>query len=149
MFDGYNWTWMSGSDVTCQYGELGTPDESNMPSCRYSAVGWTDKYGNLWLFGGMLMERENYIFSYYYLNDLWKYDGGNWTRMSGNSSMNQYGSYGDKGVASPSNLPGGRYAAVSWTDKDGLMWMFGGIGYSSSGSTLSKVIILINDVSVY
>jgi hypothetical protein len=54
-FDGYNWTWMSGSNEATQignYGILGIPDESNVPSPRQYALSWTDLNGNLWLFGG-------------------------------------------------------------------------------------------------
>jgi hypothetical protein len=46
---------MSGSDQINQngkYGIPGIPDESNMPSSRNNALGWTDLNGNLWLFGG-------------------------------------------------------------------------------------------------
>jgi hypothetical protein len=63
------------------------------------------------------------------MNDLWIYDGGNWTWMSGNSSLNQLGSYGIKGVGSPSNVPGARYGSVEWRDKDGNLWIIGGTGY--------------------
>jgi hypothetical protein len=48
---------MSGSNETNQngnYGILGIPDESNMPSSREYALGWTDSNGNLWLFGGTI-----------------------------------------------------------------------------------------------
>jgi hypothetical protein len=67
------WTWMSGSnlaDEPAAYGTLGTAAPGNVPPARASAVGWTDKSGNLWLFGGM---------PYFALgpsgkfNDLWKY----------------------------------------------------------------------------
>jgi hypothetical protein len=47
---------MSGSNMTNEighYGELGIPDESNVPTSRYSPLGWTDISGNLWLFGGI------------------------------------------------------------------------------------------------
>jgi hypothetical protein len=46
---------MSGSNEGEQngnYGIQGIPNESNMPSSRYLAIGWTDLNGNLWLFGG-------------------------------------------------------------------------------------------------
>jgi hypothetical protein len=52
--DGNYWTWMFGShekDHEGNYGDLGIPNESNMPS-RRQAFGWTDFNGNLWLFGG-------------------------------------------------------------------------------------------------
>jgi hypothetical protein len=64
-----------------------------------------------------------------FFNDLWIFDGGNWTWMSGNFSTNQIGSYGDEGVPSPSNVPGARRGAISWRDNNGNLWMFGGEGY--------------------
>jgi hypothetical protein len=55
-FDGYNWTWMSGSSYhnpVGNYGQLGIPDISNMPPSTpsYGGLGWTDLNGNLWLYG--------------------------------------------------------------------------------------------------
>jgi hypothetical protein len=76
------------------------------------------------------------------MNDLWLYDGGNWTWMSGSASTNQSGSYGDRGVALPSNVPGARYAGIGWRDNDGNLWVFGGVGYdnvSSSGMQITWV----------
>jgi hypothetical protein len=54
-FDGNYWTWMSGilNDIVGNHGELGIPNESNMPSPRQGALGWTDLNGNLWIFGGV------------------------------------------------------------------------------------------------
>jgi hypothetical protein len=60
------------------------------------------------------------------------YDGGNWTWMSGSSDFNEPGSYGEKGVPSPSNVPGARGGAVGWRDNDGNLWMFGGYGIDES-----------------
>ena len=34
--------------------------------------------------------------------------------------------YGTEGVASATNIPGGRDGAVSWTDSSGNFWLFGG-----------------------
>jgi hypothetical protein len=60
------------------------------------------------------------------------YNGGNWTWMSGSSSTNQSGSYGDKGVASPSNVPGARLGAIGWRDYKGNYWLFSGNGFNES-----------------
>jgi hypothetical protein len=64
-----------------------------------------------------------------YMNDLWIYKEGTWTWMSGNSSVNARGSYGDIGVASSSNVVGAREGTTCWTDNDGNLWMFGGRGF--------------------
>jgi hypothetical protein len=44
------------------------------------------------------------------------------------------GSYGTKGAASSANVPGGRTNAISWTDSRGSFWLFGGLGYDSTGN---------------
>jgi hypothetical protein len=68
------WTWVSGANQNCQgglYGTEGAPDRFNLPGARTGAVGWTDKSGNLWLFGGDLMTCSNH--SETKLSDLWEY----------------------------------------------------------------------------
>jgi len=53
--------------------------------------------------------------------------GGVWTWVSGDTTVNgSLGSYGTLGVSAPTNAPGRRYQAATWTDKDGNFWMFGG-----------------------
>jgi hypothetical protein len=37
------------------------------------------------------------------------------------------------GVFSASNIPGGRYGAATWTDRQGSLWLFGGYGYDDTG----------------
>ncbi len=70
------WTWENGSDQTCQepgvYGTLGTPAAANVAGARTGAVGWTDRAGNLWLFGGDIVDCNGYN-STTKFNDLWEY----------------------------------------------------------------------------
>lgn len=132
-FDGTNWTWVSGSDVVYQpgvYGTKGTPSPSNVPGARASAISWTDTSGNLWVFGG---NGADSTATNAELNDLWKFDGNNWTWVSGSNVGGQAGVYGTKGAASPSNVPGARGYPVSWTDGSGNLWLFGGSGLDSMG----------------
>jgi len=68
------------------------------------------------------------------LNDLWEFDGRNWTWVSGSNVAGQPGIYGTKGTSSPSNFPGGRLGFVSWTDKSGNLWLFGGGGLDATGA---------------
>ena len=44
------------------------------------------------------------------------------------------GVYGTQGTASAGNVPGARYAASSWIDSSGNLWLFGGYGYDSTGA---------------
>jgi N-acetylneuraminic acid mutarotase len=125
---GNEWTWMSGSDLAHQpgvYGTLGVPAAGNVPGTRTSPVTWTDSTGNLWLFGG---DGVNGTGNEGYLNDLWKFtpSTGEWTWVSGTNLVNQFGSYGKKGVPAASNVPAARQSAVAWTDSSGNFWLFGG-----------------------
>lgn len=134
------WTWMKGSSATKQagiYGTKGVEAAANTPGARDNAVSWTDKTGNLWLFGG---SSNNGL-----LNDLWKYNvsTNNWTWVGGSNITNQVGVYGTKGTPSAANVPGAREGAVSWTDKDGHLWLFGG----SFVESFSKVVL--NDAWKY
>ena len=127
------WTWMSGDntvDQSANYGIQGVANVNNKPGARAASLVAKDKEGNLWLFGG-----GGYALNVFGLqNDLWKYNVSSeqWTWMSGNSAGNSVGVYGTRGEASPTNVPGSRASAVSWTDNDGNFWIFGGIGYAST-----------------
>jgi hypothetical protein len=132
------WTWMGGSSKAYQsgvYGTLGTAASTNIPGARDAAVSWSDASGNLWLFGGRVYDSRG---GNGYINDLWKFDPslgatGEWTWMGGSSTAYQSGVYGTLGTAAPTNIPGARVLAVSWSDASGNLWLFGGIGYDSSG----------------
>lgn len=128
------WTWISGSDRDNQignYGTLGMADPANIPGARQQAVSWTDASGNFWLFGGDNYDQAGMLYS---LNDLWKFSQGEWTWMGGSDLSNQVGTYGSVGTASATNAPGARFAAVTWTDSSGNVWLFGGGGYDSVGT---------------
>ncbi len=134
-WDGTNWTWMSGSSAGNQsgvYGAKGFPHYNNAPGSRMGAAAWGGGQSSMMLFGGMGYD-ESAIPGY--LNDLWRWDGTNWTWMSGSDVRNQYGVYGTKGDPDSANAPGGRYMPVSWIDGSGNMWLFGGTGYAASGCT--------------
>ncbi len=128
------WTWMGGSDLDNQvgnYGTLGTPDPGNIPGARQQAVAWTDASGSFWLFGGDTYDQGGTLYN---LNDLWKYSQGEWTWMGGSDLSNQDGTYGTLGTPSATNAPGARFAAVTWTDSSGNVWLFGGGGYDAVGT---------------
>ena len=140
-FDGANWTWVSGSNTYNQAGSYvtkGTADAGNVPGARASSVSWIDSSGNLWLFGGWGYDSAGNVGL---LNDLWKFDGANWTWVSGSKTYNQAGSYVTKGTAAAGNVPGARSSSVSWIDSSGNLWLFGGWGYDSAGN-----VGLLNDL---
>jgi len=130
------WTWMGGSnDVPCYdcgqagvYGTLGTPAAGNIPGGRLLAGSWTDKSGNLWLFGGLVNPSGT-------LNDLWKFSpsANEWAWMGGSTAAdaNYPGSPGPVGTPGPDYIPGDRDLASGWTDDAGNLWLFGGTRYTS------------------
>jgi N-acetylneuraminic acid mutarotase len=134
------WTWMGGSDTSGTpspgiYGTLGQPNAANFPGSRYGAATWTDKNGNLWLFGGAGCDASCNQGA---LNDLWEYSPSmkEWAWMGGSdaigANLGQAGTYGTLGVAAAGNIPGGRSGAATWTDENGNFWLFGGNGYDAS-----------------
>ena len=135
------WTWESGSDTcnqTGSYSSLGSTDPGNVPGARASSVSWIDNSDNLWLFGGFGYDPAGNVDL---LNDLWKFDGANWTWVSGSKTSNQPGSYGTLGSADAGNVPGARSSSVSWIDSSGNLWLFGGYDYDSAGN-----VDLLNDL---
>jgi N-acetylneuraminic acid mutarotase len=143
------WAWMGGSKVlSCTtvvdffnycgqpgtYGSLGMPSAGNIPSGRDSYSAWTDSGGNFWLFDG-LSTLNGSVGGYFEDNDLWKFDSSSneWAWEGGSSGVDQPGVYGALGVPEPTDIPGSRDSAASWTDKSGNFWLFGGAGYDSAG----------------
>ena len=57
-----------------------------------------------------------------------------WTWISGNSTINIGGVYGNQGVPSPKNYPGARYTSAGGIDSSGSFWIFGGQGYDTQFS---------------
>jgi hypothetical protein len=141
------WTWMGGSDTVADYpncrpgvyGTEGVPAPGNVPGARTDAVSWTDSSGNLWLFGGLgygaIEEVGGLCHGADILNDLWKYDRATsmWTWMNGSNTFGQFGTYGTLGTPGPGNVPGARGDAVTWVDKSGNLWLFGGEGNDLNG----------------
>jgi hypothetical protein len=119
-----------------------------MPGGRNQAVGWTDSTGNFWLLGGI---GYDFAGTNGILNDLWEFLPATrqWAWMGGSNTVpvanaGQPGVYGKSGVPSTANTPGSRWGAVSWTDGDGNLWLFGGAGFDSQGTYDD-----LNDLWVY
>ncbi len=127
------WAWIKGSDTLNGKGVFGTKGISavaNKPSARAYGIGWADDVGNLYLFGGS----GNDTTSYGWLNDLWKFNvtTKRWTWLSGDSSVNKPAVYGTQGVGATTNKPGARSSNISWKDKNGNLWLWGGYGFTSN-----------------
>lgn len=156
------WTWQGGSSTIPYsgtgassgpegfpgvYGTLGVPNPSNLPASRIGGVTGTGPDGNMWFFGGEGFDNAD-IGMY---NDLWVFNpvDDEWAWMGGSSttagtSSGQPGIYGTLGLPAASNAPGARTSHVSWTDKQGNLWVFGGWGYATTSVTG-----LLNDLWEY
>lgn len=123
------WNWFHGNNTANHshtYGTIGVPNSNNTPGDRYhSPVSWVDAEDNFYLYGGLGYSSRRY-------GDLWKWDGTNWTWISGSSSNGPSAVHGTKGTASTSNFPGYRQKSLGWTDADGSNWLFGGETSSSN-----------------
>lgn len=148
------WTWVGGASVVpCTptscigvwgvYGTLETPAAADWPGSRNGATGWTDKSGNLWLFGG---DGADGAGNEAFLNDVWVFNPTTtmWTWMGGSDvvtcvmELGGYctasSNYGNEGTAASGNIPGGRFGAVGWTGSDGSLWLFGGETIVTAGA---------------
>jgi len=154
-----DWTWIDGLNVagtiaTPKYGAFPTsPPQTipnpyaNTPGARYSAAGWTDLAGNLWLFGGEGWELTGNPAPDTLdapMNDLWVCpmigDQCQWQLVGGYNTTYgaaiianaqteaQFSVYTNVGalLPYPTPVPGGRLGTATWTDASGNLWMFGG-----------------------
>lgn len=128
------WTWMNGSSLSMSippnFGSQGVPAVSNHPDGAYACAHWNDLNGNFWILGPTANVTGDAA--------LWKYDVATnlWIWMSGpQSTSSTSGSYGVQGIPSPLNYPGARYTgAATWTDQNGDLWLFGGVGFDATGT---------------
>jgi hypothetical protein len=130
------WTWVKGAaaiNQTSVYGTRGTAAELNTPGGRRTFAYTKDKQGRLWIFGGLGYGISGAGSTYQ--NDLWRYDpaANQWTWVKGNNEAGVFANYGMQGTTAATNMPGGRYGALSWIDNAGCFWLFGGYGYTTSG----------------
>ncbi len=126
---------LEATNVSGVYGTLGV-SSGGAPGSRWGSSTWTDGSGNLWMFGGQGYDSSTLDFSL--LNDIWEWipgardpNGagtftGEWIWQGGSSVGNQL---------TVANAPGGRWAAATFADSVGNVWLFGGQGVDSAGNT--------------
>jgi hypothetical protein len=122
MWDGTYWTCVNRGTTNGvpSYGVQGVANSTNIPGGRYGSASW--RVGStFWMFGGYGMTTSTG-----FMNDLWKYEGGLWTWVAGNSTLATGASFGIQGVPSPSNFPPARWKPGFAADNRGNLWLFGG-----------------------
>jgi Galactose oxidase, central domain/Kelch motif len=163
-----DWTWIDGGKIAGVAGSpiygsfptsapTTTPDPfTNTPGVRYGAVGWTDKHGSLFLFGGDGFELAGSTQPDTLdapMNDMWVCDMSfgdycQWqlvggydptpfvptppattpTTVGGEIILNAQheGQGGTYNGVGNTGYPRARLGATAWTDNSGNFWLFGG-----------------------
>lgn len=116
------WSLVSGTTSTNQAGTYASIGSKGYPGGRYGAASWADASGNLWMFGGMGIGNEQGLEGP--LSDLWKYNTATntWIFAAGSPRVS---------AAATKDAPSARAGAVSWTDGNGNLYLFGGKAASS------------------
>lgn len=145
------WTWLQGSSMASGMEIVGSP---NVPLNRAFAMTWKDTSGNFWLYGGVgpVGKDFNILFkSVDVYSDFWifNYNCSSWVLVmagllndnaspQGNAARGPAGpppmmpqiqppNYGQIGMPSPTNTPGGRQAGGTWMLSNEF-YIFAGIG---------------------
>jgi N-acetylneuraminic acid mutarotase len=99
---------------------VGNYNTGNTPGSRHLGLAQFGNDGHAWLFSGNSP------------CDLWAYDPteNQWGWIGGQVTGTCAGVYGSPGMQSAGNIPPGRFAALSWRDLKGNLWIFGGWGWN-------------------
>ncbi len=92
-------------------------------------MGWTDKEGGLWLFGGHGFGASA---SSGYLNDLWRFFNGSWKFIGGSDTTDVPATY-----TGNDPTPGGIRGSQVWQFPNGTVWLFGGV--SNENKTVNDI----------
>jgi Kelch motif len=121
------WIYQGGSETINASGIYpttpGTSTSTTIPGAREGQFSWFDSLGNFWVFAGNGFDSNG---DAGYLNDLWSFNGTQWTWVGGSNVIDQPASYGTEGVANSSNVPGSRMWSAGSIDPSGNVWIFGG-----------------------
>lgn len=116
-------------------GRKGEQGSQSTPGSRSCATTWTDRNGDLWLFGGQAYDPETVGTTKFY-NDLWRFDTQKrqWQWVSGSEKPNQPV---DTLLKVTEREPSSRCQALGWFDeKENGFWMYGGVGYGASTNAM-------------
>jgi len=133
VFTNCKWVWRGGSSTGNQSTTATPVGSTGFPGGRWGASSYADSVGNVWMFGGQGYDSTGTVGL---LNDLWKFNGTTWTLLSGTTTVNKNGAYpATVGTGGAGFTPGGRQTAVLWADNTGKIWVFGGFGLDSTGTS--------------
>ena len=107
------------------YGSPGTASPTNLPGARAGASYTSDGNGGFFMYGGYGLGYNGGGKAVGVLEDLWYFDGTNWTSLMDYVSVGRSAVYGTQGQSNSTNTPGSRVGAALWY-KDGHLYLFGG-----------------------
>ncbi len=132
-FTDCSWIWQAPASAAANQPTTNTAvGSTGFPGARWGASFYTDSAHNLWMFGGQGVDSASNIGL---LNDLWECTSPctTWTLVSGTTLANQNGVFPT--ATGGTGTPGGRQNGVLWVDSSGNVWLFGGWGLDSVGTT--------------
>ena len=97
---------------------LDTIDTTDRPNPRFGSITWT-RDGRMYLFGGKSIEGYHLDIWFYTSEDGWRKE---WSR-----EVNSKGNYTHHREFSIHSYPSARIYTTSWLDRDGNMWIYGGM----------------------
>jgi len=133
------WTWMNGPQAGAyyHYGTKCISDTADYPSpVSETRSCWQDSNEHFFILGGTEDDHSQSL-----RNDLWMYskECNVWTWLNGDNTINDSGSFGVKGISSPSNQPHTRLGALGWSSTNGNFYLFGGGGGTSLAETYNDL----------
>jgi gliding motility-associated-like protein len=118
------WAYWGGTNLAYDAGSYINKCDDNTVNYPEAALEmratWPDSCG-FWVFGGFTFGGQS-------LNNLWYFNADNkkFTWAKGSNIPDDAGTYGTQNLSSTTNDPPARNGAVTWNDKNGNLWMFGG-----------------------
>lgn len=121
-WNGKSWTWLSGSKCG-QIEKTSKKIGAESPSARFDSTTWTDKFGNIWLFGGASLKNNYESRS---SNDLWMWNGQSWKSILRDTTRQSIKKPQKNAKPPPSDRPVASRGAVTWVDSNGDVWLYTG-----------------------
>lgn len=113
--EGEGWVWIAGHSTENSGSYQG---ENKYPGGRERSIGWTDKDGGLWIYGGYGF---GYV-EYGTLDDLWRFYSNKWTWVSGSVDRDPPPAY-----TGSRQSPGGIVGPQTWKLLNGNVLLYGGV----------------------
>ena len=125
---------------------------ANYPEGRNGAMTWTSRTETtvtLFMFGGNVLSKyphDKHI-AMGYTSDMWQYtvSTDSWHYVTGSTQPGQPGTYVRIHEMSASSQPGCRRGGATWTDRNNLLWLFGGEGADSEAPSNIRSAKLLSD----